>query len=136
MRIVILGSGRVGTRLANGLVDQGHTILVVDEKVRKFKPLKEHPDIHRIHGNIMDEKVSDATFSQITDVFVVVTGSDNVNVMAAQAMYKKYQIKRVLVRIFDPDIAEVYKTLGLEVVCPTNYAVTALNDILKQKGRS
>ncbi|MBI3359016.1 MAG: TrkA family potassium uptake protein, partial [Nitrospirae bacterium] len=114
MRIVILGSGRVGSRLANALVDKGHTIIVIDEMERKFKALDEHFDIHRIEGNIFDDETSDRAFSEMADVFIVVTGKDNVNVMAAQAIQKKYQIKKILIRIFDPDLADVYRMLGFE----------------------
>ncbi len=124
MRIVILGSGRVGTHLANTLINKGHTIFVVDEKDRKFQQLESHADIHRIHGNIFDEKISDRAFLEKTDAFVVVTGNDNINVMAAQAIQKKYAVNDVFIRIFDPEIADVYRMLGFQIICPTNYTIS------------
>jgi trk system potassium uptake protein TrkA len=124
MRIVILGSGRVGSHLASALVGKGHTILVVDEKERKFLTLEDHPDIHRIHGNIFDDKTADRAFREKTDAFVVVTGNDNVNVMAAQAIQKKYPIPDVFIRIFDPEVADVYRMLGFQIICPTNYTIS------------
>jgi trk system potassium uptake protein TrkA len=133
MRIVILGSGRVGSHLANALVNKGHTIVVVDDKDRKFKSLEDHPDIHRIHGNIFDEKISDQACSEKVDIFVVVTGNDNINVMVAQAIQKRYQIKAVYIRIFDPDLADVYRMLGFEIICPTNYTISEFMRLLGQK---
>jgi len=130
MRIVILGSGRVGSRLANALVDKGHTLVVVDESERKFKALNEHSDIHRIEGNIFDDEISNRAFSEVADVFIVVTGKDNVNVMVAQAIQTKYQIKKILTRIFDPDLADVYRMLGFEIICPTSYTISEIKNIL------
>jgi trk system potassium uptake protein TrkA len=130
MRIVILGSGRVGSRIANAMVDKGHTLIVIDEKERKFKALNEHQDIHRIEGNIFDDETSHLAFSETADVFIVVTGSDNVNVMVAQAIQKKYQIKNILIRIFDPDLADVYRMLGFEIICPTSYTISEIKKML------
>ncbi len=130
MRIVILGSGRVGSRLANSLLDKGHTLVVIDENVRKFKAIDEHPDIQRIEGNIFHDEISALAFSEATDVFIVVTGKDNVNVMVAQAIQKKYHIKNILIRIFDPDLADVYRMLGFEIICPTNYTISEIKKIL------
>lgn len=131
MRIVILGSGRVGSRLANDLLDKGHTLVIIDEKERKFKAINDHPDIHRIEGNIFDDEISDRAFTEKADVFIVVTGKDNVNVMVAQAIQKKYQIKNILIRIFDPDLADVYRMLGFEIICPTSYAISEIKAILE-----
>ena len=133
MRIAILGAGRVGSHLANALTNQDHTIIVVDEKERKFHNLNDHPDIHRIEGNIFDEKTSDRVFCEKVDVFVVVTGNDNINIMAAQAMQKKYSINEVLIRIFDPDLASVYRTLGFKIVCPTDYTISEFTKMLGVK---
>ncbi len=130
MRIVILGSGRVGSRLANALVDKGHTLVVIDENVRKFKAIEDHADIQRIEGNIFHDEISDRAFSEKADIFIVVTGKDNVNVMVAQAIQSKYHIKNILIRIFDPDLADVYRMLGFEIICPTNYTISEIKKIL------
>lgn len=128
MNIVILGSGRLGSRLANSLVQKGHKIIIVDEDERKFKNLDEHEGIQRVGGNIFNEETAALVFSTPADFFIVVTGSDNVNLMVAQAMQKKYRIPRVLIRVFDPTLSGVYRDLGLETICPTNFA---LQEMLK-----
>ena len=133
MRIVVLGSGRVGSHLANTMVSEGHVLIVVDEKAGKFKSLNDHANIHRIHGNIFEEKISQRAFAEKADVFVVVTGNDNINIMAAQAMQKKFPIPEVLIRIFDPDLADVYRSLGFHIVCPTNYTLSEMMRMLGEK---
>jgi trk system potassium uptake protein TrkA len=129
MRVVILGSGRLGSRLANSLAKgNDYQIVIVDEDETKFKNLEEHENIHRVTGNIFNEDVATLIFAEPTDLFVAVTGIDNVNIMVAQIVKKKFKIPRVLLRIFDPTLSGVYQELGLETVCPTNFA---LQEMLK-----
>jgi len=126
IRVVILGSGRVGSSLAGEMAKLGHRIILVDQDTSKFKNLDENDRIERLTGNIFDDEVASAAFSKGVDVFIVVTGKDNVNLMAAQAMQQKYKIPRVLVRVFDPVLSDVYEGLGLETICPTKYAIEVM----------
>ncbi len=132
MEIVILGSGRLGARLTNTLGPFGHHVLIVDDDETKFKNLDEYPNVEPIKGNIFNENLAESIFSGHVDVFIVLTGNDNINVMVAQALQKKYHIPRVLVRIFDPTLAKVYNDLGLETICPTDSAVKELMGLLKK----
>ena len=132
MRIVILGAGRLGSRLANALVSEGQVIDIVDQDEAKFKNLGDHPNIRHVHGNIFDAEVTARLFAPPPDVFIVVTGRDNINLMVAQTIKRQYPIPRVLVRVFDPTLAEVYSRLGIETVCPTNYAVAEMHKMIKQ----
>ncbi len=134
MRIVILGSGRLGSRLANALGAEENQVDVVDQDDTKFKSLEERPNIHRIQGNIFDEETAQAVFSESPDLFIVVTGKDNVNLMVAQAMQRQYHIPRVLVRVFDPTLAKVYSELGMETVCPTNFAIQEIRAMIRAEG--
>ncbi|MEK7702934.1 MAG: NAD-binding protein [Nitrospirota bacterium] len=133
MRIVILGSGRVGSHVANDLVGKGHTIVIIDENERKFKNIIDNTAVSCIHGNIFDDTIFVKAFSEKTDFFVVVTGNDNINLMAAQFIQKKYNIKEVIIRIFDYELADVYKKdFGLSVICPTRYAISELTHLLEK----
>jgi trk system potassium uptake protein TrkA len=133
MRVVILGSGRLGSRLANALAKgTDYQIVIVDEDETKFKNLEEHENVQRVTGNIFNEDVATLVFAEPTDIFVSVTGVDNVNIMVAQIIKKKFKIPRVLLRIFDPTLSSVYKDLGLETVCPTDFALQEMLKIVEQ----
>jgi trk system potassium uptake protein TrkA len=133
MRVVILGSGRLGSRLANSLAKgSDYQIVIVDEDETKFKNLEEHENVQRVTGNIFNEDVATLVFSEPTELFVAVTGIDNVNIMVAQIVKKKFKIPRVLLRIFDPTLSSVYKDLGLETVCPTDFALQEMLKIVEK----
>ena len=133
MRIVILGCGRLGSRLVNQLVKQGHQLVIVDQNEAKFKNIEEKQPVQRITGNVFNEEILAKAFSEKADIFIPVTGKDNVNIMIAQIVQKKFQVPRVLVRVFDPLLAEVYKGYGLETVCHTNFALDVMLKLVTKK---
>jgi len=133
MRIVILGCGRLGSRLVNQLAKQGHQLVILDENEAKFKNIEDKQPVQRITGNVFNEEILTKAFSEKADVFIPVTGKDNVNIMIAQIVQKKFQVPRVIVRIFDPLLAEVYKGYNLETVCPTNFALDAMLNLVSKK---
>jgi trk system potassium uptake protein TrkA len=72
-------------------------------------------------------------FDEKVDVFIAVTDKDNVNIMFAQWMKNKFNVPRVIARIYDPILAGIYRELDLETVCPTNMALEAIQSMLKNK---
>lgn len=131
MKIVIVGSGRLGAGLAMALAKQGYQVTIIDEIEAKFRNIESSGLIRKMTGSIFSDEILSQAFGEKADVAIVVTGKDNVNIMIGQFIREKYRVDRVIVRIFDPPVAEVYQKLGLETICPTNFAMT---NILKLVG--
>jgi len=129
MKVVIMGCGRVGARLAGLLAADGHTITVVDNDAYSFRRLPPDFSGTALIGNGLDEEVLKRAGIEEADAFVVVTQGDNRNVMAAQIAKHIFNVPRVLCRIYDPLRQELYNTLGLEAISPT----TVFAQILKEK---
>ncbi len=130
MRVVIVGSGRLGSSVAMSLEKEGHQVTIVDEVEAKFRNLENSGSIRKLTGNIFSDEILEQAFGDKTDVAIVVTGKDNVNIMIGQIIKLKRNVGRVVVRIFDPPLAEVYQKLGLETVCPTNFAVANIINLI------
>jgi trk system potassium uptake protein TrkA len=130
MKIVVVGSGRLGSSVALDLAREGHQVTIVDEVEAKFRNLENTSAVRKMTGNIFSEEILEQAFGDRTDVAIIVTGKDNVNIMIAQIIKLKRNVGRVIVRIFDPPLAEVYQKLGLETVCPTNFALTNIINLV------
>ncbi|MBI1822256.1 MAG: TrkA family potassium uptake protein [Nitrospirae bacterium] len=130
MRVVIVGSGRLGSSVAMSLEKEGHQVTIVDEVEAKFRNLESPGSIRKLTGNIFNEEILEQAFGDKTDVAIVVTGKDNVNIMIGQIIKLKRNVGRVVVRIFDPPLAEVYQKLGIETVCPTNFALANIINLI------
>ncbi len=135
MRAVIMGCGRVGSRLAKLLYKQGMAVSVIDESVDAFRRLDPAIDVLTVTGTAIDEDVQRAAGIEGAAVFAAVTNRDNSNLMAAQIARSVFKVPVVLVRIYDPVRGEVYRELGLETISPTTIIADLFYErIVKQLG--
>lgn len=129
MKIVIMGCGRVGARLASLLDEANHHITIIDNEANSFRRLSPNFGGMALLGNGLDQEILKRAGIEETDAFVVVTQGDNRNVMAAQIAKYIFNVPKVICRIYDPLRQEMYANLGLETISPT----TVFTEILKDK---
>ena len=129
MKVVIMGCGRVGARLAVQLEGDGHTVTVLDNNAYSFRRLPPDFSGTALLGNGLDEEALKKAGIEEADAFFVVTQGDYRNVMAAQIAKHIFNVPRVICRIYDPLRQELYQTLGLETISPT----TIFAQILREK---
>ena len=132
MKVVIMGCGRVGARLAGLLDADGHSVTILDTDAYSFRRLPPKFDGTALIGNGINEEVLKKAGIEETDAFVAVTQGDNRNVMATQIAKHIFNVPKVICRIYDPLRQELYSTLGLETFSPT----TIFAQILKDKVES
>jgi trk system potassium uptake protein len=133
MKIIILGSGRVGSRLAKLLDMDGHEVTVVDRNPDQFRRLG--PDFRgdSVVGTGIDEDVLRTAGIENADVFVAVTNGDNTNVMAAQIAQVIFKVPKVITRIYDPIREDVYHDMGLDTICPTTIISNMIRDDIAEE---
>lgn len=122
MNIVILGAGRLGARAAASFHKRGDRVTIVDALEEKLQLAP--AETRRILGDVVDDNALEKAFSEGADVCLVATGKDPLNILLAQKVRVRFGVARVLLRIFDPELAAVYRALGLEVICPTLQALS------------
>ena len=119
MKVVIMGCGRVGARLANLLDEEGHEVTVMDNDTYSFRRLPSTFGGTALFGNGIDEEALKRAGVEDADVFVAMTQGDNRNVMSCQIAKHIFNVPRVICRIYDPLREEMYGSLGLETISPT-----------------
>ncbi|UCC90189.1 MAG: TrkA family potassium uptake protein [Dehalococcoidia bacterium] len=129
MKVVIMGCGRVGARLAGLLDGDGHSVTILDTDAYSFRRLPPTFSGTALVGNGLNEEVLKKAGIEEADAFVAVTQGDNRNVMASQIAKHIFSVPRVICRIYDPLRQELYSTLGLEAFSPT----TIFAQILREK---
>lgn len=131
MRIVILGCGRVGARLATALDKEGHQVSLVDRNPDAFRRfLDESFGGQVVVGIGIDEDVLRRAGIEQADVFVAATDLDNVNAMAGQIVQHIFGVPKVIARMYDPFREELYHAIGLTTVCPTTEGARKLKQML------
>lgn len=130
MKLVILGCGRVGVRLAQLMEEDGHELSVIDADPSSLEKLPQDFRGQVVLGTGIDVDVLRAAGIEKADAFAAVTNYDNTNIMACQVAKEIFGVKKVLARIYDPGREGLYHKLGLETICPTTLISTAAHDIL------
>ena len=119
MRVVIMGCGRLGSTLARELDQEGHHVTVIDIDAAAFNWLEDDFRGATIVGPGDDVEVQEAAGVPHADIFLALANGDNRNAMAVQVAKHIHHAPRVVARIYDPERADVYRQLGINVVNPT-----------------
>jgi trk system potassium uptake protein TrkA len=130
MRHVIVGCGRLGATLAKALVDEGHDVTILDRDADALRRLGSTFRGHSMAGIAFDQDLLENAGISHADGLATVTNSDNTNfVLAAMARWR-YQVPRVVARIYDPTKAEIYGRLGIPTVSPTRWGAARIEELL------
>jgi trk system potassium uptake protein TrkA len=129
MKVVIMGCGRVGARLAGLLDIEGHSVTILDTDAYSFRRLSADFTGTALVGNGIEEESLKKAGIEEADVFVALTQGDNRNIMAAQIAKHIFNVPRVVCRIYDPLRRELFNSLGIEAFSPT----TIFAQMLKEK---
>jgi len=119
MKVIVMGCGRVGARIASVMDHNGHNVTVIDTDSRAFRRLPADFAGDTIIGTGIDEDVLRSAGIEEATAFIAVTNGDNRNIMAAQVARLVFEVPEVVCRIYDPVREDTYRRLGLTTVCPT-----------------
>ena len=131
MHVVIAGCGRVGSGLARDLVTQGFDVTILDESADAFHLLGDDFPGEFVVGRALDWETLRRAGIEDAAAFVACTDGDNTNIVIAQIAQKKYGIRCVVARVYDPLRAELFAQIGINTVCPTRDVRVSLFDAVR-----
>ena len=134
MKVVIMGCGRVGGRLAGLLESDGHEVTILDNDSYSFRRLPPGFRGTALLGNGIDADALRRAGIEEADAFVAVTQGDNRNVMSCQIARHIFNVPRVVCRIYDPLRRDLFEDLGLEAISPTTIFAQILREKLEAPG--
>ncbi len=134
MKVVIMGCGRVGGRLAGLLAIEEHDVTILDLNDYSFRRLPSEFGGTALVGNGTDEDVLIKAGIEKADAFIALTQGDNRNIMACQIAKHIFNVPRVLCRTYDPLRRELFGSLGIESFSPTTiFAQMVKEQLLEEK---
>ncbi len=130
MHIVVVGCGRTGALLARSLAENGHQVAVVDSDPDQFWRLGSDFCGRTVEGVAFDQDTLIRAGIEEADGVAVVTDDDIVNLTVARAARWHFQVPNVVVRLFDPERAVLYETIGVSVVTTVSWRVARIEQLL------
>ena len=134
MKIIIMGCGRVGAKLAELMDKDGHAVTVLDTDEYSFRRLPGDFGGTALVGNGTDQETLKDAGIEETDVFLTLTQGDNRNLMAAQIVKHVFNVPRIICRVYDPLRKELFGELGIETISTTTIFANMLKDNITGKG--
>jgi trk system potassium uptake protein TrkA len=126
MRVIIVGSGRVGAGLASQLAEEGHEVIILDTRTESFRRLAPGFSGQALRGDGTDTSVLERAGAHEAEWFFALTNGDNRNILAAQLARQAFGIPHVLCKINDPVRSRAYATLGIDTVNRTEMLIDSI----------
>ena len=130
MRLVVMGCGRVGSSVADGLSRIGHDVAVIDSDGTAFMRLSPEFTGERVLGLGFDRDVLLSAGIKEADAFAAVSSGDNSNIISARLARETFGVRRVVARIYDAKRAEVYERLGIPTIATVPWTTDRLLYVL------
>ncbi len=129
MKIIIVGCGKVGQKLAEKLsLEKEHDITVVDLRRKVIEDLINQYDIMGVAGSCADLDTLTEAGIEAADILIAVTGSDELNLLTC-LMAKKAGGCQTIARVRKPEYAKALRLfkedLGLAMIINPELAAAA-----------
>jgi len=108
---MIVGAGQVGHHLSEKFSVEGQEVILVDKDAAKLRRLERELNILTVHGSGASARVLEEAGINNTDLFIAVTDSDEVNLVAC-ILSKQYAVKKRIARVRNEDFLTPGATLN------------------------
>lgn len=129
-KTIIVGCGRLGSKLAEHFYDIGQNVIIIDKDEDAFRKLSS------VYGGItvQADACQMSTFKELdinkNSLLIVVTNHDNINIMISQIARECFGVEKIISRLYDPQRECVYKEFEIDTICPTFLSVLQIDEIL------
>ncbi len=136
MNIIVVGCGKIGTTIIRSLVAEGHDVTAVESDPQLLDEVTNVHDVIGVCGNGVDCETLEEAGVDKADLFVAVTGSDELNMLGC-FMARRMGAKETIARIRKPEYNDqslqfMKQQLGLSMaINPERLAADELYHLLK-----
>ncbi|SCZ81160.1 Trk system potassium transporter TrkA [Acidaminobacter hydrogenoformans] len=102
MKIMIIGAGKLGYRLAETMMNEQIDITLVDTNQKTIERVQDHLDVLAVMGNGLDMATLKELSIETYDMLIAVTGVDEANTIIC-SIAKKLGVRRTIARIRNPE---------------------------------
>ena len=83
MKVAIVGAGKLGTKVANTLLDGNHAVTLIDTDADVLQKIGSHIDVMTVNANAKEIKVLKNMGISSFDFLITTTGNDETNIVIA-----------------------------------------------------
>ncbi len=132
MRIMIVGGGSVGGRLAEILVKEKNEVVVIEKEEKIAEALGERLDALVLYGDATDRKILKDGNIEKCDAFFALTADDKTNLMVCEVA-KSFKVPVIVARVNDISNEPIFMELGITAaINTTTAAILAFKKVIDE----
>lgn len=105
MKIVVAGCGKIGSSIIKYLVNEGHSVTVIDEDEEILNDILSICDVGAIVGNASYVSTQEEANVSRCSIFIAVTGNDELNLVSSK-IAKSLGAKKTIARVRDTEYTD------------------------------
>jgi len=126
MRVAIAGAGAVGRSVALELIENGHSVLLIDKESRSIRP-DLVPDAQWLLADACELSALTEAQLETCDVVIAATGDDKANLVTALLAKTEFSVPRTVGRVNHPSNEWLFsESWGIDVSVSTPRLMAAL----------
>jgi len=138
VKIIVIGTGKVGGILIEQLASEGHQIVAIDRNEKKLMDIQNSLDVLCLAGNAADRNLLIEAGTGTADLVIAATNSDEVNMICC-LLAKKLGASHTIARVRKPELADEIdvfsEDMGLSMtINPELYAAQEIFSVLRFPG--
>lgn len=130
MKVIVIGCGRLGAKLAYRLYQKGHEVAVIDRVALAFDNLPTDFRGHTLEAEVLNEDVLRRAGIEEAEGLAAVTNSDTINAVVAHVAHTVFHVPHVVVRNYDPRFLPLHEAFGLQVVSSSSWGAQRIEELL------
>lgn len=131
-KIIIIGCGRLGSKLACLFSDKGYQVIIIDKNPKSFDRLSPNFSGFQIVGDGGDIDVLKSVDIGQSGLLLAVTDSDNANLMIAQIASNIFSAEKIIIRLIDTEKEKLISgSKNIEAIYPF---LLSLNEVERLTG--
>ena len=133
MYIIIVGCGKVGYHLTKALIDADEEVLAIEQDPQRHAAIVDELGSIAISGDGSEMAVLAEAGATRADVLIAVTGQDEDNLVACQGAKHRFNVKKTIAMVNNPENESLFQDLGVDVVVShTNMILTHVEEELPE----
>ena len=131
MKVIVIGCGKFGVKVAEYLTRQNHEVTVIDHNKETFHLFSEDFTGKLVCGFAYDRAVLEEAGITMADVLISCASSDSINAVVANLAKNIYHVPTVIARMYDPIRAKMFESMGIYTVSITRLGVENIMEYLE-----
>jgi trk system potassium uptake protein TrkA len=130
MKAIVVGAGRLGTRIAEVLAAARNEVVLIDVHEDRLAGLEGRTQARLVAGDACEPAVLEAAGAGNADLLLATTGEDEDNLVVSLLAKRRFAVPRVAARVNEPENAWLFdQRWGVDAAVP---AATPLVSLLEE----